>query len=307
MIEQDVEYIKNNKNSKEIFSLVDRYAKEGCYIFNGGISGSNVTDGKNHISTASLYRLWEYTSLIELCGLTEKKNQQRAEPLKILDCGGCSSAIDFFLAERGFCVYSIDLNDFLVHNGNFIAKKKKLTLKNVCADFTSLPFENNNFDIVFSISVMEHIDNDLRIKAIREMERVVKPGGYIYNTFDYGDSRDKKINYNIPSSYQHHRIIKSIDEINDLIKCLDKCTLIGNMDLKKISSLSKISPNSAEFLMYVDLKTNFTAFSNLKEVGIWLYHYLLFKISPSLLQYLVYKNPKFYNFFRLLLQKGDIQ
>jgi ubiquinone/menaquinone biosynthesis C-methylase UbiE len=55
------------------------------------------------------------------------------------------------------------------------------------SDFTQLPVPDNSFDRVFCISVLEHID-DPKIKArgLREMARIVKPGGKLIMTFDTG-------------------------------------------------------------------------------------------------------------------------
>ncbi|WP_053376977.1 class I SAM-dependent methyltransferase [Paenibacillus sp. FJAT-27812] len=53
------------------------------------------------------------------------------------------------------------------------------------ASITDLPYENGQFDIVFCISVLEHlrhVDQDLSLK---EFARVVKRGGRVALTFDY--------------------------------------------------------------------------------------------------------------------------
>lgn len=53
------------------------------------------------------------------------------------------------------------------------------------ASITDLPYEDNYFDIIFCISVLEHlrhVDQDLSLK---EFARTVKPGGQIALTFDY--------------------------------------------------------------------------------------------------------------------------
>jgi len=49
-------------------------------------------------------------------------------------------------------------------------------LADVKADICDLPFEGNSFDVVLCNHVLEHIEDDL--KAIQEIYRVLKPGGY---------------------------------------------------------------------------------------------------------------------------------
>lgn len=49
-------------------------------------------------------------------------------------------------------------------------------LADVKMDVHQIPFENNTFDVVFCNHVMEHVDDD--IKAMSEIHRVLKPGGW---------------------------------------------------------------------------------------------------------------------------------
>jgi len=49
-------------------------------------------------------------------------------------------------------------------------------IADVKADITDLPFESDRFDIVFCNHVLEHLPDDR--KAMQELYRVMKPGGY---------------------------------------------------------------------------------------------------------------------------------
>lgn len=51
-------------------------------------------------------------------------------------------------------------------------------------DLTSIPFENDYFDIVSCISVLEHMSPNDQIRGIREMSRVVRGGGKLIITYD---------------------------------------------------------------------------------------------------------------------------
>lgn len=54
-------------------------------------------------------------------------------------------------------------------------------------NFTKLSSPDNYFDRVFCISVLEHIeDNKVKENGLREMARVLKPGGRLIITFDTG-------------------------------------------------------------------------------------------------------------------------
>ena len=49
-------------------------------------------------------------------------------------------------------------------------------LADVKMDVHEIPFDDNTFDVVFCNHVMEHVDDD--IKAMSEIYRVLKPGGW---------------------------------------------------------------------------------------------------------------------------------
>jgi ubiquinone/menaquinone biosynthesis C-methylase UbiE len=48
--------------------------------------------------------------------------------------------------------------------------------------FASLPYADNSFDALVSVQVMQHAKESVIIKAIKEIVRVVKPGGLIFIT-----------------------------------------------------------------------------------------------------------------------------
>jgi SAM-dependent methyltransferase len=69
------------------------------------------------------------------------------------------------------------------------------------ADVRRLPFEDNTFDVILAVSVIEHIglsdaqvlsadkpseDSDGDVEAVRELVRVLKPEGRLVMTFPYG-------------------------------------------------------------------------------------------------------------------------
>lgn len=62
----------------------------------------------------------------------------------------------------------------------FIQESKTLTFS--IEDATRLSFEDDTFDFVYSVSVIEHI-YEKYIEAIKEMIRVTKRHGYVYITF----------------------------------------------------------------------------------------------------------------------------
>ena len=61
-------------------------------------------------------------------------------------------------------------------NLNYISADLFSPIVDVKADILDLPFENSSFDVVFCNHVLEHIADDH--KAMREIFRVLKPGGW---------------------------------------------------------------------------------------------------------------------------------
>lgn len=67
--------------------------------------------------------------------------------------------------------------DIYEEEKKFIKPSSSLTFEK--ADATNLNYQDNTFDFVYSISVIEHIYEKYNL-AISEMIRVCKPGGFIY-------------------------------------------------------------------------------------------------------------------------------
>ena len=59
---------------------------------------------------------------------------------------------------------------------NYVTGDIESPLAKVKMDIHEIPFEENQFDVVFCNHVLEHVDDDL--KAISEIARVLKPGGW---------------------------------------------------------------------------------------------------------------------------------
>ncbi|NNL83692.1 MAG: class I SAM-dependent methyltransferase, partial [Winogradskyella sp.] len=87
-------------------------------------------------------------------------------------------------------------------------------LADVKADICNLPFDANSFDVILCNHVLEHIPDDK--KALSELFRVLKPGGYgIFQvpqeldravTFEDNTITDKKDRAKIFGQYDHLRV-----------------------------------------------------------------------------------------------------
>ena len=117
-----------------------------------------------------------YTEFGVLLKFLKKTNRISNKNYKVLDISS-PFILSYYFHNKGFETVKTDIN----HEENkYIRDKKNLSFKTENA--TSLSFADNTFDLVYSISVVEHIYKDY-MKAIGEMIRVARKEGIIYVTF----------------------------------------------------------------------------------------------------------------------------
>jgi SAM-dependent methyltransferase len=118
-------------------------------------------------------------------------------------------------------------------------------MADVKADICQLPFESNGFDVILCNHVLEHIPDDL--KALKELFRVMKPGGMgIFqipldinrkNTFEDNSITDPKKRAKIFGQYDHVRIYGM-----DYFERLESCGFeVEKVDFTKTLSDAQIT------------------------------------------------------------------
>jgi len=133
---------------------------------------------------------------------------------RVLDAGGTGSLFSNYLASLGAETHSIDLNPELVAAGRATAEAMDWNLHSYAMDMAQIDFPDGFFDHAYSICVFEHLEAELRQRALREIARVLKPGGVLSLTFDYGapavflassgSSSDPKHLIRTPEDVQRH-------------------------------------------------------------------------------------------------------
>lgn len=99
----------------------------------------------------------------------------------ILDVGCGSGALDRLLAHRFGAANPItatDVNPFLLREAASLAREDNMAdlISFRLGDAEHLPFPDASFDLAFTVTVLEECDAD---RAMRELWRVVKPGGRV--------------------------------------------------------------------------------------------------------------------------------
>ncbi|WP_417199103.1 class I SAM-dependent methyltransferase [Bizionia sp.] len=125
---------------------------------------------------------------------------------------------DFFSAKKSVLHFAPEqcfLKRFQkLNNLNYTTTDLESPIADVKADICNLPFKDNSYDIILCNHVLEHIPDDT--KAMQELFRVMKPGGYgIFqipqdlnrdSTFEDDSITDKKERAAIFGQYDHVRI-----------------------------------------------------------------------------------------------------
>lgn len=90
--------------------------------------------------------------------------------VKVLDVGAGHGAFSKKLYELGYDVAACDMSPEIFYFDKIECRKSDLT--------KSLPYEDNTFDAIVALEVMEHIlDHEV---FFRESQRVLKPGGQLF-------------------------------------------------------------------------------------------------------------------------------
>lgn len=109
---------------------------------------------------------------------------------KALDlcCGAGTNTV--YLAEKGFEVTGIDISPTAIEFAKKKAEKANVKIKFKVADFTELPFADEEFDFVFDMGCFHHVKIDDRQAFINGVHRVLKKsGGYMLTCFSFRNGR----------------------------------------------------------------------------------------------------------------------
>jgi SAM-dependent methyltransferase len=146
--------------------------------------GSNAM--KAEVRQTRHFREWfrcpmNYVRIIELPLTLQLLNPRRTD--RILDVSS-PKLLALYLARRGFGnTVAADLEEYFVGDFDIYRKYCGTLIDTSVFDAAKIiPFPNDHFDKIFSISVLEHIPNGGDILAVKEMLRVLKPGGSIVIT-----------------------------------------------------------------------------------------------------------------------------
>ncbi|MBU2927508.1 class I SAM-dependent methyltransferase [Winogradskyella psychrotolerans] len=157
---------------------------------------------------------------------------------------------DFFTAEKKVLHFAPEqcfLKRFRsLKNLTYTTTDLLSPIADVKADICDLPFEDNSYDVILCNHVLEHIPDDT--KAMQELYRVMKPGGYgIFQipqdlnrevTFEDDSITDKDERAKIFGQYDHVRVygrdyFDKLRSIGFKVEEVDYTASLSNEDIKK--------------------------------------------------------------------------
>jgi len=101
---------------------------------------------------------------------------EKFEPKSILDIGCAKGHFVYAFRELGVEAYGVDISEYAISQSPEIVRAALFS--NVDVDFQKLPFQDEAFDMVTAMALMEHLQNHNHL--IREMKRVLQPGGIVF-------------------------------------------------------------------------------------------------------------------------------
>lgn len=180
---------------------------------------------RNRLSESAIdgLKAWEYGKLVSFFGDFRE--------LRVLDVGPGDSTFCLFLAKKGGSVATIDYPQPLAPDKESFRKRCRENGVAVhCGTMRHLPYKDEKFDLVLCISTIEHLDMTPDWKpiphsdfiaatkrALWEMGRVLKKGGYLYLTSDaYEPRRQKTDNWSLGAIYDGIGAAYSLYDIEEI-------------------------------------------------------------------------------------------
>lgn len=106
---------------------------------------------------------------------------RRNDASKILDFGCGTGRHVIYFAKKGFEVYGFDASETAIERAKEVLKSENLLADLRVWDMTKpLPYEDRFFDAVLVLRVMHHTYMDNIKRIAKEIDRVLKKGGYLF-------------------------------------------------------------------------------------------------------------------------------
>lgn len=113
--------------------------------------------------------------------LRETASRLGGKAIKVLNVGCGDGYFEVRAHEEGFEVHSIDPDSAA------IARLAGLGIAARVGEIGKLPYADGSLDAVIASEVMEHLSDEESREALREVARVLRPGGYFIGTVPHAE------------------------------------------------------------------------------------------------------------------------
>jgi len=223
--------------------------------------------------------------------------------IKVLDIGcGIGNYLEELL-QRGYSVTGVDVSVNMLQISRDRLQKYLSYPPLSLSDVEKLPFNNNEFDIILCIGVLEYLKTD--DKAIAEISRVLKPGGRLFvslpNIISIKNFLDPYYFFSRGSKFIFRKIfrIKSIKKTNIELKDI----ALNSEFINRRFFLRQLNP----ILTKNNLSTINTFCVSFGPPRFWLKDYLSLKTNIKLSDFMVAtSNIKIFSFIKYLANRWVI-
>lgn len=186
---------------------------------------------------------------------------QKIQPCDLLDWGCGYGQMTFLLNRRGFRVTSFDLGSLESELPNIPLCRNLSVVRTMHS--TRLPFDDSSFDAVLSCGVLEHVDEGSQsgneIKSLREIARVLRPGGVLLvfqlpQRYAWKEAliRRFKLGYAHARRYSKPEIVSLLSQTGFSVKTVGRANLIPKNLTGMPASLRRHYSQFTSLLMALD-------------------------------------------------------
>lgn len=105
------------------------------------------------------------------------------EKPKVLDFGcGVGNNSRFVAEQKEITLYAVDISSDAIEQADLYLKENNLSANFVCAGVGQLPFNNDEFDLIFERALLMCLPNDLLSVFSDDCYRMLRRGGYLHIT-----------------------------------------------------------------------------------------------------------------------------
>jgi ubiquinone/menaquinone biosynthesis C-methylase UbiE len=137
----------------------------------------------------------------------------------VLDVGCGTGEVSLLAKTRAKAgkVYGIDPAPEMIAVARKKAARKKLDIDFRVGVIESLPFPDSSIDVVTSSLMMHHLPEDLKVRGLAEIYRVLKPGGRLLIA-DFMRPTGSFLNHIFIAFTRHQGLKSGIEDIQKLLK-----------------------------------------------------------------------------------------